>query len=249
MANELRRSHRTRRTVLSVSIALLLLFAGTTTAKMSENELIPHRATYKVKISVLSGEMLSRLDLVNGEYAVSSTINPKGLARLVASGSIQESSKFEIENGHVRPTNYDSSDSLSKNGGDVKMSFDWNANEITREVDKATSRSKLEPGAVDRASLQYALMFDLLNDRLRQEYVLLESDEDKKLVVTIKSKKSVTVPHGTYDVIGVTHSAASSSRETTLWCAPSLGFLPIVIEQFRDGKIRGRIVLTDYEAL
>ncbi len=232
---------------VAVLLALLLM-AGAANSSAADKTLTPHRATYKVKISVLSGEMQSRLDLAGDEYAVSSTIKPRGLARLITRGSIQENSTFRIEDEHVRPTSYSSSDSLSKGGGDVRMSFDWEGLEVFREVDGVASRAKLDSVVVDRATLQYALMFDLLNRHIQREYVLIESDEVKKLAVTIKSEKTVKVPYGEYDVIGVSHRAEASTRETTLWCAPSLGYLPVIIEQYRDGKIQGTIVLTEYES-
>jgi len=66
---------------------LLLLLANVAVA---ETNLTPRQAIYKVKISVLGGELLSRLDLEDSEYIVNSTVKPKGVARLIARGSIQE---------------------------------------------------------------------------------------------------------------------------------------------------------------
>lgn len=240
------RAIRSKRRV-AVVLALSLM-AGTATSNAADKTLTPHRATYKVKISVLSGEMQSRLDLADDEYASSSTIKPRGLARLITRGSIQENSTFRIEDDRVRPTTYSSSDSLSKGGEDVSMSFDWEMLDVLRKVDEVESRTKLDSVVVDRATLQYALMFDLLNGNIQREYVLIESDEVKKLAVTIKSEKTVKVPFGEYEVIGISHRAETSTRETTLWCAPSLGYLPVIIEQYRDGKIQGTIVLTEYES-
>ena len=51
---------------------------------------------------------------------------------------------------------------------------------------------------------------------------------------------------GEFDVIGIRHQAEGSKRATTLWCAAELGYLPVVIEQHRKGKLRVRATLTDY---
>jgi hypothetical protein len=53
---------------------------------------------------------------------------------------------------------------------------------------------------------------------------------------------------GTYEVVGIQHQKEGSSRVTTLWCAPELGYLPIVIEQHRKKKRNFRATLTKYTA-
>jgi hypothetical protein len=57
----------------------------------------------------------------------------------------------------------------------------------------------------------------------------------------------VEVPFGIFDVTGIQHSRENSSRVTTLWCAEKLGYLPVIIEQHRKGKLGVRAVLTSYE--
>lgn len=225
----------------------LLLLCLISNASLADQNLTPHRATYKVKISLLSGEMQSGLQIDGSDYVVESTVTPKGIARLITRGTIRESSRFNIVQGEVRPSEYRSADTLSKNGNQIQINFDWTANAAVGVVDGSPYSAPLDVDVIDRASLQYALMFDLLNQQLREEYVLLEADGTKRLTVSNRGEKSVRVPFGLLDVIGITHRAESSSRETTLWCAPSLGYLPVVIEQHKDGKPLGTIVLVDYE--
>jgi len=59
--------------------------------------------------------------------------------------------------------------------------------------------------------------------------------------------KPVIVPFGRFEAIGIQHQATNSSRITTLWCVEELGYLPVLIEQHRKGKLRVRAVLTDYQ--
>ncbi|MDZ7643602.1 MAG: hypothetical protein U5K76_04815 [Woeseiaceae bacterium] len=54
------------------------------------------------------------------------------------------------------------------------------------------------------------------------------------------------MPFGTFEAVGIQHKAEESSRVSTLWCVRELGYLPVVIEQHRDGKLRVRAELTDY---
>lgn len=229
------------------SLCRLLLFSFYVSNAWAEITLVPHHAIYKVKIRVLGGEMRSGLEISGPDYRVASEVSPKGIARLITRGTIRENSHFSIVNGHVRPTLYSSSDTLSKNGHEIQMTFNWDANVAVGDRDGLPYEASLEDNVIDRASLQYTLMYDLSNNQLQAEYILIEADGLKRLAVTTKGRKSVDVPYGQYNVIGISHRAESSSRETTLWCAPTLGYLPVVIEQHRNGKMLGKIVLVDYQ--
>ena len=55
------------------------------------------------------------------------------------------------------------------------------------------------------------------------------------------------VPYGRFEATGIQHQAEGSSRITTLWVVEELGYLPVIIEQHRKGKLQVRAVLTDYQ--
>jgi hypothetical protein len=90
-------------------------------------------------------------------------------------------------------------------------------------------------------------MHDLLNGQHSDSYVLF--DVEKMRVATIREagNKNVKTPAGRYDVVGIQHQKEGSSRVTTLWCAPELDYLPVVIEQHRKGKLKFRATLTRYK--
>jgi hypothetical protein len=79
--------------------------------------------------------------------------------------------------------------------------------------------------------------------------VLFDIDEFKTLVVRNIGQRKVSTPAGDYTAVGIQHQAENSSRVTTLWCVEELGYLPVVIEQHRKGKLRMRAELSDYTAL
>ena len=239
-------SNRTRSCLVCCAVILASPFNSTA---FSSELLTPHVAQYEVRISVLGGELNSRLENVDGSYVAISRVEPKGFARLLVRGSIEERSVFTIADGLVQSSKYSSSDTLTKHGQDIDMEFDWVQGTVTGHTSEGPLAMAATDGAIDRASLQYALMLDLMNDRLRDEYVLQDVDDVKRLIVSVEGEKFVDVPYGRISVIGITHSTTESSRKTTLWCAPSLGYLPVVIEQYRKGKLGGRVVLSSYSKL
>ena len=92
-------------------------------------------------------------------------------------------------------------------------------------------------------------MYDLMKNGANDEYLLQDAEELKYLTITNSGLKPVSVPFGKFDAIGIQHQRSGSSRVTTMWCVEELGYLPVIIEQHRKGKLRLRAVLTDYEKL
>ncbi len=213
---------------------------------LASEALIPHTAEYKIKISVLGGKLYTSFQLTDQGYAATSTIKATGMARLVAHGKITESSAFTDFDDGIRPAEFHSVDSLSSNGEVVDLTFDWDSREVAGQIDGEDFRADLDGIVHDRVSLQYALMHDLINGGHRDEYSLQDAEKLKLLSVSDMGSKIVKVPFGKFEAIGIQHRAGNSSRVTTLWCAKELGFLPIMIEQHRKGKLKVRAVLANY---
>jgi hypothetical protein len=210
--------------------------------------LTPHAAEYKVKISVLGGRLETQLVETEAGYRGRSLIEATGMSRVIVHGEIVESSDFDISEAGLRPRRFVSDDSLTNEEEQVDLSFDWDRGEITGTINGEPFSAELDGIVHDRVSLQYGLMHDLVNGVHRADYLLQDADELKPLSITNLGSKSVKVPYGSFEAIGIQHQRAGSSRVTTLWCVEELGYLPVIIEQRRKGKLQLRAVLTDYRA-
>ena len=227
-----------------LSVAALWLLAS---PAMAENSLTPHSAEYKVKISVLSGRLRTELRATDSGYEATHEIEPTGISRLFARGSISETSNFAVAADGLLPTRYRSSDTLSRDKSRADLRFDWATGKVTGTVDGEAVQSILDDVVHDRVSIQYELMRDLLNGGPSDQYILFDVDRLKTINVRIVGTRQVKVPAGRFDAIGIQHQAENSSRVTTLWCVEELGFLPVLIEQHRKGKLRVRATLRKYE--
>jgi hypothetical protein len=209
-------------------------------------KLTPHTAEYKVKISVLSGKLRTRLESTDQGYLATHVISPSGLAKLVTSGTIEESSGFSSEANGVLPLHYISSDTVSKEKTRANLVFDWPSDTISGTVNEEQVSHALGGLAHDRVSIQYELMHDLLTGSASDTYRMFDIDEMKVLTITNVGTREVRVPAGRFEAVGVRHQAEGSSRITTLWCVAELDYLPVIIEQHRKGKLRLRAVLRKY---
>ncbi|MDJ0760489.1 MAG: DUF3108 domain-containing protein [Woeseiaceae bacterium] len=225
--------------------AILLLAC----AAASATELTPHEAEYRVKISILGGDLNTRLVADGAGYAANHVIRPTGLSKLAASGKIDETSEFAINDDRVVPGDYRSVDELTKDKTNADVVFDWENERLDGSINGEPADFEIEDGMLDRVSIQYQLMRDLKQGQLREQYRLFDIDEVKVLNVSNIGEREVKTPAGKFNVIGIRHQAEGSSRTTTLWCAEELDFLPVIIEQHRKGKLRLRAKLKDYRAL
>ncbi len=239
-----------RRLLLHIAfISLPLMAAAAPEPAGAEQTLTPYSAEYEVRISVLSGRLATELRPHADGYEAVHVIEPRGLASLMKNGEISEHSRFTSYADGVRGSWYRSEDSLSSDATRAEVTFDWSANELTGTVNDEDVRIVLDGIVHDRVAIQYQLMHDLQNGGPDERYVLFDIDEFKTLIVRNVGERKVTTPAGDYIAVGIQHQAEHSSRVTTLWCVKELGFLPVVIEQHRNGKLRMRAELTSYRAL
>ena len=209
--------------------------------------LTPHSAKYNVKVSVVGGELTTRLSRdEDGRYVATHSIRPTGMSRMLARGKIVETSEFYAAEDGIRPDKYTSIDTLSRDKENVDIQFDWNSGEARGTVNEVFVVSAMEDVAHDRVSIQYELMHDLVSGVPNTEYVLFDIDRLKILNVRNVGRKTIKTPAGKFEAVGIQHRTANSKRTTTLWCVEELDYLPVVIEQHKKGKLRVRAVLKKY---
>jgi len=231
-----------------IVICAVALF-GMTPAIGNDAVLTPHVAEYKVKISVLGGKLQTRIEAIDGGYRAESSIEATGMSRIIAKGSIRESSVIRSTADGLLPDRFISVDTLTKRGESADLTFDWDERIASGLINGVNFTTSLDGNVHDRVSLQYGLMDDLIRNVQRDKYSLQDAEKLKALSISNIGTKSVKVPYGRFEAIGIQHQAANSSRVTTLWCVEELGYLPVIIEQHRKGKRQMRAVLTRYALL
>jgi len=225
---------------LLMGVLLLSAIAG------AETPLVPHTAEYRIKINVLGGKLRTELKSDGDAYIATHIVKPTGISRILANGAITESSSFSTAADGIRPDKYWSVNSLSRDKPRVEIEFDWDAGEARGTVNEQAVSSTIDALAHDRISIQYELMYDLLNGEPNKQYTLFDVDGLKTINVRNIGRKTVKVRAGQFEAVGIEHQAENSKRVTTLWCVEELGYLPVIIEQHRLDKLRMRATLVSY---
>lgn len=229
---------------LALRIVLSLL-ATLATSAVPATELTPHRAEYKVRIAVVTGELNTELRATEGGYVATHVVKPTGLSRIVTSGKMFVTSTFASVADGVRPLSYQAIDTI-RDEPEANITFDWSNNVASGTVGSEPVEFQLDGISHDAVSIQYELMHDLLNSQHSDTYVLFDVEKMRVAHIREAGRKTLKTPAGAYEVVGIQHQKEGSARITTLWCAPELDYLPVVIEQHRKGKLKFRATLSRY---
>ena len=227
---------------ISALFATVLLCAGPAVA---ETSLTPHRAQYKVKISVVSGRLDTELSRTEDGYVARHVITPVGMSKLFTRGKMDVTSAFSDQPDGVQPVSFRSVDTIRKDP-EVNLAFDWSVNQAIGTVGEESVALQLDGLSHDNVSIQYELMHDLKNGGPSEQYTLFDVDKMRVANVTDAGTKTIRTKAGTFEAVGIRHQKEGSSRVTTLWCVEALDFLPVVIEQHRKGKLNFRATLVSY---
>ena len=197
-----------------------------------------YEAVYSVKLMQADGTLRAKLENKEGIYTYSLKTEPMGFWKLIANGSINESSSFEIVDEKIRPINYKLIDTIRRNQRESQVEFDWSRKVINGFYKDRAIDIKLEEDILTRILLQIEIMHQKKRNSLKESYVIIDRDEIKEIDISSSNNgKNISVPFGSYDVIEVSHSSKKSNRINTLWLAPDLDFIPVKLEQTEDKKV------------
>lgn len=196
-------------------------------------------AIYKLSKGPLTFAETTRSLTTNtkGLYTFKSVTRPISVGRLFASGEIIETSEWRYQNGNTIPVTYTYLDTNKKKARNVKLSFDWQEQRVTNTINGDPWKMELTPTTRDKLLYQFQLMIDLASGKASGEknlkYDIADGGTLKEYRLEIIGPETIKSKLGEFNTVRVRRT--SDSRETTLWCAEELRYLPVRIEH-RKGK-------------
>jgi len=203
----------------------------------------PFTAQYQVTKGVMSVGSTTRTlhDKGNGNFVFESVTKPGGIAKLFTRGMVVERSYWHWQENNFIPNKYTYQNS-SDQKRDVKLIFDWQALEVTNIINGDPWTMALEENALDKLLYQLAIMYDLSNGKNSLVYKVADGGTMKTYDVAINGTERLSTDMGVFDTVKVV--VTKNNRQTTLWCAEKLQFLPVRIEQRKedDGPITANLI-------
>jgi len=213
-------------------------------------ELRPFVASYSAKYTWLSvGEIRLELrrDSAPGKWVLESRGDPGGVARLITSSTLLQTSRLEVRDGRVRPLKFELNDGVASRQEDIALDFDWNGNRVTGTAKGKPVDAALVPETQDPVSFQLAMMTALQDGRAPGPLPMVDGPKLKTYEQRRVRNERIKTPAGTFDTVLYVSSREGSDREAHMWLAPELGYLAVQIEQYRKGKRLFAMYLESYK--
>ena len=214
------------------------LLALVLTATASADELKPFEASYDwiwhgmtVAVSTL------QLEHQGGDkWVYRSKSEPRGIGRMFSERPTQES-VLTVTDGGVRPLSYKAEDGTSATKRDANVEFDWQHNHISGIYEDAKVDMPIPPGIQDDLSVQIALMVELLRGHTPDKFSLLSGGATREYRYSRDGEETLSTPLGSIPTVIYRSEKQNSPRVTRFWCAPSLGYIPLRVQQKRKDDV------------
>ena len=207
----------------------------------------PHTAQFQISAGILRGTLVTTVIENEGSFDATSVIKAKGGLGKYAKNTITENAEFMVENGEIRPVLFSSVDELSSRPKKLDFMFDREAGVVSGTVNDDHYEYQLDNDLYDRVTILYRVIADLRSGVKATDYRLMDGKKIKALTIGHLPSTRLTTPLGEFDVVGIEHDDKRKERRTVIWFAAKLDYMPVVIEQYRKGKLLARALLHDLD--
>ena len=201
------------------------------------DELKPFEASYAwiwhgmdVAVSTL------KLEKTGDTWTYSSKSEPRGIGKVFPERPIQRS-VLRVTDSGTQPLSYQASDGTSSTKRAVDVKYDWEQGRLTGVYEDTKVDLPLTPGVQDDASVQVALMVELLRGHTPEHFSLLNKNAVREYRYVREGEATVQTPFGKVASVIYRSEREGSPRVTRFWCAPWRGYVPMRVEQKRGDDI------------
>jgi hypothetical protein len=217
----------------------------------ADSDVTTYKATYSVEYK---GKAAGVSDwtvrsLGDDTYEFLASITAKGMLKLVRPKPTIERSQFRIEAGVLRPLEYWYEDGSRSGEGNWHVVFDWDRRIATVTTADGRRELNIPHNALDIGTLKAAVMRDLALKGAPGPYAITDEDSVGTYEYTDSGAATVDTGVGSLETRIFIQRRTGSSRSTWMWVAPTLGFLPVRVEQRRDNEVQTAFLLSAFDGL
>lgn len=230
------------RGVRGIALAAALSWAALSVA--AADELKPFQASYawiwhgmNVAVSTL------KLEKSGDTWTYTSKSEPRGIGKVFSERPTQKS-VLRVTDGGTQPLSYEANDGTSSAKRTVDVKYDWEQGRLSGVYEETQVDLPLKPGVQDDASVQVALMVELLRGHAPEHFLLLNKDQVREYRYVREGETKLKTPLGEIDTVIYRSQRENSPRATRFWCAPSRGYIPLKVEQKRGDDVEWAMEIT-----
>lgn len=191
----------------------------------------------------------STISLENGadeSYVYESRSSPTKLVSWLFKDKLHEISRGKLDEAGVRPDQYLYSRSGGSRERKEELSFDWQAMRVSNHVEDSRWEMEMPAGTLDKLASQLAMMLALRDGETDISFNIADDGELKEYRFRVVGKETLELPAGTFDTVKITKVRENKKRETYIWCAPALDYLPVRIWQREKDDTEYQSDLTEF---
>ena len=220
----------------TTQLFLMTLLLCTSSLRAEENLPAPFEASYKIfRKGTEVAEMhrsLSSSD--NGHFNYRSETNSTGLLSVFYKLHILEESHWHIQSQQLQPLDYSYKRIKKKKERHKKTVFDWSKNQAYSVDNGKKSTLDLKPGMTDKLLYQIDIMRNLEMGRHPTTYTVVDGAKIKTYHFDTLGEESLDTPIGQFNTVKIVRQNAGEKEKSILWCAKTLHYLPIKVENTDD---------------
>jgi hypothetical protein len=204
----------------------------------------PHVVTYRVAFKgMAAGDLQLELSRQAGDvWRYETRPQPSFLARMVVSASSIERGTFRLGADGVQPLTYSLDDGTAERGKDeAAFDYDRTAGRVRGYARGEALDLELVDGLQDPLSIRAAILLDLLRGRELGTYPMIDGRQVRNYVYRRVGTETLKTAVGTLETVVYTSAregADARAKTWKYWYAPSLGWLPVRIQQIDKGQPR-----------
>ena len=212
-------------------------------------EVADFKATYRLARNGFNvGEMKRSLQASgNGTYIFESYSAATGFISLFVGDKIVERSTWVFVNDQPQPVRYTYNRKGGREERHIKLTFDWNEGIVTNTINNDPWKMHIPPQTQDKLLYQLTLMIDLKAGKEKIHYEIADGGKLKDYEFITLGEEQIDTPLGKLDTIKIMRT--EDIRKTTIWCAKTLDYLPVRIQQVDKDKARLVMMIHDVSGL
>ncbi|HGX93180.1 MAG TPA: DUF3108 domain-containing protein [Candidatus Tenderia sp.] len=192
---------------------------------------VPFTAVYLLTSGPLTlGKMTRTLSLsAEGHYIYNSHSKPIGYAKWFVSTELRERSEWILHDGQPRPLSYRyDRTGDKKRERHVHIRFDWEKMRVINSINNDPWQMSIPADTLDKLLYHLAVVYDLQQGKTTLSYHVADGGKLKTHTFEIIGNEQITTPLGTFNTLKL---KTPGKRDTIIWCAPELDYLPVQLEQ------------------
>ncbi len=182
-----------------------------------------------------------------GRHRFRSVTRATGFLSLFLSGKRTEESLWAWHEGRPRPLRYRYL-WTGRKGRDVTVDFDWQEGTARNIHGDDAWTQDIAPETLDKFLYLLVMMEDLAAGRRPLEYRIADGGRVKTYRVERRGREVLETPAGRLETVRLFRPDPRGKRDTTLWAAPALDYLPVQVEHRDDDELL-RMVIEEVEGI